>query len=138
MSRLIGIDYGQKRTGIAVTDPLQLISTPLTTINSAELFYFLEEYFSTEKVEAIIIGDPKTTKNSPNEVSHEVHRVAKLLSERFPDKKVVLHDERFTSSMAQQTIIHSGLGRKSRQDKRLLDKVSAALILQHYLDSNKK
>jgi putative Holliday junction resolvase len=135
--RILAIDFGLKRTGIAVTDPLQIIATPLQAVESSLLIPFLERYLTKEEVEAIVIGDPKNLDGSDNALTAQVHELAEILKRKFPGKKVVLVDERFTSRMAQQSILKSGLKKKDRREKSLTDIVSAALILQHYMDSKK-
>jgi len=137
MPRILAIDFGMKRTGIAVTDPLQIIATPLQTVPTIELMKFLSDYFRKENVETIVIGDPKNLDGTSSEIKSEIDQFEKELKKNFPEKKIVLVDERFTSKMAQQSLIASGMKKKDRRDKSLLDKVSAALILQHYLDSKK-
>ncbi len=137
MARILAIDYGLKRTGIAVTDPLQIIATGLETIESSKLQMFLYDYFRKEDVECIVVGDPKNLDNTPAEISMEVHGMIAELNKNFPDKRVICIDERFTSRIAQYTIAHSGLRKKARRDKSLIDKISAVLILQGYLDTIK-
>src|SRR5215470_14880664 len=125
MARILAIDYGVKRTGIAVTDPLQIIATALQTVETSQLFNFLSEYFHKEEVETIVIGDPKNLDNTFQPISLEVSSFADGLKQKFPDKKIIRVDERFTSKIAQQTILDSGLKKKDRNDKSRLDKVSA-------------
>ncbi|MEO5673080.1 MAG: Holliday junction resolvase RuvX [Chitinophagales bacterium] len=137
MARILAIDYGLKRTGIAVTDPLQIIATGLETIESSKLQMFLSDYFRKEDVECIVVGDPKNLDNTPSEISMEVYRMIAELNKNYPDKRVICIDERFTSRIAQNTIAHSGLRKKARRDKSLIDKISAVLILQGYLDTIK-
>ncbi len=137
MSRILAIDYGVKRTGIAVTDPLKIIATPLQTVDTTELSNFLSGYFSREEVECIVVGDPKNLDNTPAQISKQVNEFISELKKNFPDKRIERVDERFTSKMAQQTIIQSGLKKKDRRDKSLIDKVSAAVILQHYLETKR-
>jgi len=138
MPRILALDYGLKRTGIAVTDPLQIIASPLQTVETNQLMKFLEEYFKAEVVESIVVGDPKNLDNTPNDFSIQVKKIVAEIENKFPGKKIIMVDERFTSKMAQQTILSSGKKKKDRRDKSLLDKVSAALILQHYLEMKKK
>ena len=135
MARILAIDFGLKRTGIAVTDPLKIIATGLQTVESSQLLHFLSDYFKKEEVECIVVGDPKNLDNTPSEISKEVEMLVEELKEKFPHKKIKKIDERFTSRMAQQVIYHSGLKKKDRRDKSLIDKISAVLILQTYLDS---
>lgn len=129
MPRILALDYGLKRTGIAVTDPLQIIASPLQTVETNQLMKFLEEYFKAEVVESIVVGDPKNLDNTPNDFSIQVKKIVAEIENKFPGKKIIMVDERFTSKMAQQTILSSGKKKKDRRDKSLLDKVSAALIL---------
>jgi putative Holliday junction resolvase len=135
MARILAIDFGIKRTGIAVTDPLKIIATGLQTVETAQLLSFLSDYFNKEEVECIVVGDPKNLDNTPSEISKEVEMLIEELKKKFPGKKIRKVDERFTSSMAQQVIYHSGLKKKDRRNKSLIDKISAVLILQTYLDS---
>ncbi len=137
MARILAIDFGLKRTGLAVTDPLQIIASPFQAVESRNLMSFLETYFMKEEVELIVVGDPKNLDGTANPLSQQVHKLVRELEKKFPEKKVVMVDERFTSKMAQQSIIQSGLKKKDRREKSLTDIVSAALILQHYLDLRK-
>lgn len=134
MGRIISIDYGRKRTGIAVTDPLQLIPNNLATVKSNEIFDFLNSYFLEEKVDVIVVGYPKRLNNMPSESVKYIDPFIKKLKEMYPDKEVFLMDERFTSKIAFQSMIEGGLKKKQRSDKGLVDKISANLILQSYLD----
>ena len=131
----MAIDFGLKRTGIAVTDPLKIIATALQTVESPRLLSFLSDYFKKEDVECIVVGDPKNLDNTASEFSKEVEILIGELKEKFPAKKITKVDERFTSSMAQKVINTSGLKRKDRRNKSLVDKISAVLILQTYLDT---
>lgn len=135
MGRILAIDYGRKRTGIAVTDPLQLIANGLCTVKSAELLSFLETYFQKEEVETVVIGYPKTLQNTPSESIRYINPFLQQLTKKFPKLHIVQFDERFTSRMAFQTMIDSGIGKQKRQDKALVDKISATIILQSYLES---
>ena len=135
MARILAIDYGQKRTGIAVTDPLQMIANGLTTVETPKLYAFLADYFGSEEVETIVIGYPKTLRNEPAEVTKLINPFIEKLRKLYPDKKIELIDERFTSKMAFQTMIDSGIGKKARQNKALIDQISATIILQNYLES---
>ena len=134
MARVIAIGYGNKRVGLAVTDPDQIIASGLTTIHSSELFDFLTKYFAKEKVEAIVLGYPRRLNNEANQMTKIVEDLAVSLGRKFPAMKIVKVDERFTSVMAAQTLVMSGLKKKDRQKKELLDEVSATIILQSYLD----
>lgn len=133
VSKIIAIDYGTKRVGIAATDDLQIIASGLTTIHSSELVSFLEQYLTTNKVETIVIGMPKNLQNKSTDSTKEVTKMVTHLKRKFSAITVETMDERFTSSMASQAIIHSGLKKKQRQDKGLIDEVSATIILQDYL-----
>jgi putative Holliday junction resolvase len=134
MGRLMAIDYGMKRCGIAVSDPLQIIATGLTTVNTADFFTWLEKYFSQETVDVIVIGDPKRLDGSDTHATQACHTFAGNLQEKFPDKKIVRVDERFTSKMASQAIFASGVKKKDRQNKALVDEVSATILLQHFME----
>lgn len=133
MSRVLAIDFGEKKTGIAVTDELQLIASGLTTVITSKLFAFLTDYLKTESVETIIVGEPKTLKNEPSESEKLIAPFVEKLKKTFPKVKVKRIDERFTSKMAFQTMIDSGLKKKQRQNKALVDEISATIILQSYL-----
>ena len=133
MPRILAIDYGQKRTGIAVTDELEIIASGLTTIPSATAIDFLKDYFQKEKVEAVLIGEPKKMNGQPSESASIIKGFVTHFTNHFPDMKVIRVDERFTSKMAFQTMIDSGLSKKKRQDKGLIDEISATIMLQDYL-----
>ncbi|MGZ9675487.1 Holliday junction resolvase RuvX [Flavobacterium sp. GNP001] len=137
MPRILSIDYGQKRTGIAVTDEMQIIASGLTTIPSATAIPFLKEYFSKEKVEAVLIGEPKQMNGQPSESASIIKGFVNHFSNHFPDMPVIRMDERFTSKMAFQTMIDSGMSKKKRQDKGLIDEISATIMLQDYLARKK-
>lgn len=133
MSRILAIDYGEKRIGLAVTDEMQIIASGLTTVRTAEVFDFLEDYVSKEKVELFLVGEPKQMNNTPSESEKLIIPFIDKLAKKFnyiPIKRV---DERFTSKMAFQTMIDSGLKKKQRQNKALVDEISATIILQSYL-----
>jgi putative Holliday junction resolvase len=133
MPRILSIDYGQKRTGIAVTDEMQIIASGLTTIPSTTAIAFLTAYFSKEKVEAVLIGEPKQMNGEPSESAAIIKGFVTHFSNHFPEMKVIRVDERFTSKMAFQTMIDSGLKKKQRQNKALIDEISATIMLQDYL-----
>ncbi|WP_276380602.1 Holliday junction resolvase RuvX [Flavobacterium sp. H4147] len=137
MPRILSIDYGQKRTGIAVTDEMQIIASGLTTIPTHTLIDFLKDYFFKEKVEAVLIGEPKQMNGQPSESASVINGFVTHFSNIFPDMKVIRVDERFTSKMAFQTMIDSGLSKKQRQNKGLIDEISATIMLQDYLSSNR-
>jgi len=133
MPRILAIDYGQKRTGIAVTDEMQLIASGLTTIPSETAIAFLKEYFSKEKVERVLIGEPKQMNGEPSESTATIEKFVGLFTDAFPEMKMERVDERFTSKMAFQTMIDSGLKKKQRHNKALIDEISATIMLQDYL-----
>ena len=134
MPRIIAIDYGTKRTGLAVTDPLRLIASGLTTVETAELLPFLKDYFEQEAVDLVLIGQPKRHDGSFSDVEQEIAAFALKLAEAFPSLEIKRMDERFTSKMAFQAMIDGGLSKKQRQNKALIDQVSATIILQEYLE----
>ena len=135
MGRIIGIDYGTKRIGIAVTDPMQVIASPLTTVTNVSFNEFIDDYIKKENVEAFVIGYPKQLNNCPSKTVQHIEPFIKKLKKRFPEKMIMLVDERFTSVMATRSIIDGGVKKADRQNKSITDKVSAALILKSYLDS---
>ena len=134
MPRILAIDYGLKRTGIAVTDEMQLIASGLTTVDSATLLVFLKTYFSKEKVEKVLIGEPKQMNGLPSESAPIIEKFVTEFTKTFPERTLVRVDERFTSKMAFQTMIDSGLKKKKRQNKALIDEISATIMLQDYLN----
>ena len=133
MPRILAIDYGLKRTGIAVTDEMQIIASGLTTVESPTLISFLKTYFSQEKVEKVLIGEPKQMNGLPSESAPIIEKFVLEFVKNFPEVNLVRVDERFTSKMAFQTMIDSGLKKKQRQNKALIDEISATIILQDYL-----
>ncbi|OAB78498.1 Holliday junction resolvase RuvX [Cochleicola gelatinilyticus] len=133
MGRILAIDYGTKRTGIAITDEMQLIASGLTTVATNELLLFLKQYVATEKVELFLMGEPTQKDGSPSDVEEEIKPFLKQLSEAIPDIPVKRVDERFSSKRAFQTMIDSGLKKKQRRNKALIDEISATIILQDYL-----
>ncbi|MCQ2332011.1 MAG: Holliday junction resolvase RuvX [Paludibacteraceae bacterium] len=135
MARLIAIDYGEKRSGIAVTDPLCIIANGLTTVKTSELLKFLEQYFTNEKVDKLIIGYPKTLQNKPAAIISKIDEFTNVISQKYPHIEIIRHDERFTSKLAFQTMIDSGISKKARQNKALIDQISATIILRDYLES---
>jgi len=135
MGRLLAIDYGKKRCGIAVTDPGQNIATALETVASHLLIDYLRKYFAMEIVDQLIVGEPKRLNNSNSETTLLVHQFVKNLSKQFPYMSIVLFDERFTSKIASRSLIESGQSKKTRKDKAVLDRVSATILLQDYLTS---
>ena len=130
----MAIDYGNKRVGLAVTDNLRIISTMLTTVPTHDIFTFLDDYFKKENVEEIVVGYPKTLNNKPSSNVKYVCPFVDKLKKLYPSKEIVLMDERFTSKMALQSMIDGGLRKKKRQDKQLVDAISATIILQSYLE----
>lgn len=132
--RIVAIDYGKKRCGLAVTDPLKLIATHLEAMPTNELLSYLKTYCQKEIVEGFVLGKPLTLKNELNDIAKEIDIFKGQLKQSFPDKYIEEIDERFTSKMAFQSIIDSGVGKKKRQDKSRIDIVSAVIILQNYLD----
>ena len=135
MARILAIDYGLKRTGIAVTDPLQIIATALTTIDSKEMILFLKKYFEHEQVELIIIGEPKNWDESDTHATPLVRAAIIRLKKEFPSIPLITVDERNTSKLASQAMVQMGLKKKDRQNKRIIDQVAATIMLQEYLQS---
>ena len=133
MARIISIDYGLKRTGLAVTDPLKIIATGLTTVSSNELIPFLKKYFTDEKVELIIIGEPKNWDDSDTHATPLVEKCIKDLEKNFPGMPIKKVDERFTSKMAKDSMLEMGLKKKDRRNKALVDEIAATILLQEYL-----
>jgi putative Holliday junction resolvase len=134
MGRLMAIDYGTKRTGLAVTDPLRIIATPLETVLTVDLMTFLKNYTVREVVDEFVVGMPKTLKNEDSEIAPLVRQFVDELGKVFPDKKINLADERFTSSMAMRAMIEGGMKKKDRQVKGNVDKISATIILQSFME----
>lgn len=137
MGRLLAIDYGTKRVGLAVTDYMQVIATKLTTVSTIDIFPFLKDYMSREEVDAIVVGNPKQMDNTPSESAKAVNIFVDNLAKAFPDKDIYMVDERFTSKIASQTIAQSGLKKKKRQEKGLIDSIAAVLILQDFMQMKK-
>ena len=135
MGRIIAIDYGTKRTGLAVTDPLRIIANALETVETKQLEKYLADYFSKNDVDVIVLGKPSQMNGQPSETMRYIEPLAGRLRHAYPDKRVVLYDERFTSVMAHRTILESGIGKMARRDKALVDRISATIILQSYMDS---
>jgi putative Holliday junction resolvase len=133
MPRIMAIDYGLKRTGIAVTDPLKIIASALTTIESARLFTFLEEYLKKEIVELILIGDPHNLDDSPTDLTTDVKRIIGLLRKKFPEIPLKKVDERYTSLMASRALVDMGMKKSRRRKKGMIDQVAATMMLQEYL-----
>ena len=137
MGRILSIDYGNKRVGLAVTDPLQIIATRLTTVPAEEIWPFLADYFDRELVELVLVGYPKQLNNQPSEAIRYINPLLKKFRETYPDMPIRQMDERFSSKLAFQTMIDAGVKKKDRQNKGTIDGVSATIILQSYLEGKK-
>lgn len=137
MARILSIDYGKKRTGLAVTDPLQLIAGGLATVSTSTLFDYLKQYVAQESVERIVIGEPRQPNGEPSENLERVRQFVNRWRKAMPDIPIEYYDERFTSVLAHQAMIDGGLKKKARQDKALVDEISATIILQDYMRSRK-
>ena len=137
MARILSIDYGKKRTGLAVTDPLQIIAGGLATVSTSELFEYLKAYVEREQVERIVIGEPRQPNGQPSENLPRVQQFVNRWRKAIPQIPIELYDERFTSVLAHQAMIDGGLKKKARQDKALVDEISATIILQDYMRSRK-
>ncbi len=137
MARIMGIDYGTKKIGIATTDPLQIICSPLTTVPTPEIFDFLAKYIAEEDVEGIVVGESLNLDGTPSQIAHFVVGFVRKLKKLYPNLTIATQDERFTSVDARKIILQSGAKKKKRRDKSLVDKVSASLILQRYMDRNR-
>ncbi|RXK50945.1 Holliday junction resolvase RuvX [Aquirufa rosea] len=135
MGRILAIDYGLKRTGIAVTDPLQIIANGLDTVPSHQLLSFLANYIAKEPVDEMVIGMPKNLDNTDTDSTQAVRQVVKQIQKKFPTVPLILHDERFTSQMAMKAMIDGGMSKKDRRVKATVDRVSATIILQSYMES---
>ena len=135
MGRVLAIDYGEKRTGIAITDPLQIVASGLTTVDTNTLIDFLKNYCSEENVDLFVVGLPKQMNNQPSQSESLIKPFLKKLKSNFPTISIIRIDERFTSKIAFRTMIDLGLKKNQRQNKLLVDQISATLILQSYLDS---
>ncbi|HLV91769.1 MAG TPA: Holliday junction resolvase RuvX [Aequorivita sp.] len=133
MGRILALDYGSKRTGVAITDELQLIASGLTTVATSELMDFLKKYIASEKVELILVGEPKQKDGTHSDIEEEIKKFLIKFSKNFPNLEVKRVDERYSSKMAFQTMIDSGLKKKQRRNKALIDEISATIILQEYL-----
>jgi putative Holliday junction resolvase len=138
MGRILAIDFGQKRVGIAVTDEFQIIANGLTTVHSKDILSFLKDYVSKEKVDCFVVGEPKQMNNLPSESVKFINPFIKQLKKSFPEIPIERVDERFTSKMASQTIIDAGLKKKDRQNKALVDTISATIILQSFMETKSK
>ena len=138
MARLMAIDYGKKRTGIAVTDPLQIIAGGLATVMTSKLFDFIAEYMKSETVECIVVGEPRQPNGMPSENMQRVKEFANRWKKLYPEIPLVFYDERFTSVLAHKAMIDGGLKKKARADKALVDEISATILLQDYMTSSKR
>ena len=138
MDRIIGIDYGRKRVGVAVSDPLGIFASPLDTVPAAKIIDYLKKYAETESVTRFVVGYPMNMDNTPSEAAADVDIFLKNLAKVFPAVPVTLEDERFTSVLAHRAMIEGGMKAKDRRDKSSVDKISAAIILQSFLDRNSK
>jgi putative Holliday junction resolvase len=137
MARILAFDYGTKRIGIAVTDPLQIIATGLDTVHPKDVIEYVKKYMLTEQVEAFVLGDPKQMDGSPSDSAQHVKGFATLLKKSFPDIPRHWVDERFTSKLAHQAIMQSGLKKMDRRDKDRVDTIAATIILQYFMESNR-
>ncbi len=135
MARILSIDYGKKRTGLAVTDPLRLIAGGLATVSTSELFNYLQDYIKKEQVEKVIIGKPLQTNGEPSENLNRVQQFVNRWKKAIPQIPIEYYDERFTSVLAHRAILDSGIGKKARQNKALVDEISATILLQDYMES---
>jgi len=135
MGRIIGIDYGVKRIGLAVTDPLKIFASPLITVSPGEFDNYIKDYLKTDEVDAFVIGYPVQMNNQPSESVTYINPFIKKLKKTYPEKHIYLADERFTSQMAMRTMVEGGVKKKGRQDKSIVDKISASIILQSFLDN---
>ena len=136
--RILSIDYGKKRTGIAVTDPLQIIANGLATVSTSDLFDYLKTYIVQEEVERIVIGKPMQPNGQPSENLARVEQFVNRWKKAMPQIPIEYYDERFTSVLAHQAILDSGIGKKARQNKALVDEISATIILQSYMESRRR
>jgi len=137
VGRILALDIGRKRIGVAVTDPAGIIAQGLTTVPAHELWFFLEEYTGREEVDEFVVGYPVTLRNEPSEALRWINPVIKRLRKLYPQKKITQVDERFTSALAQQAMLAGGVKKEKRKDKALVDKVSATIILQGYMEQSK-
>ena len=135
MGRILAIDYGTRRTGLAVSDPLRIIAGALATVETKQLERYLADYFAENDVDIIVLGKPTQINGAPSQTMRYIEPLAGRLRHAYPDKEVVLYDERFTSVLAHRTMLESGIGREARRDKALVDRISATIILQSYMES---
>lgn len=134
MARIIAIDYGKKRTGLAISDPLNMIATGIGTVDTEKLVWELKQVFKDQEVDKILLGYPQNLDGTATDITAKVEKFHQQLQKLFPEKEIILCDERYTSKMAFQAMIDSGLKKKDRQNKALIDEISAKIILQGYLD----
>ena len=134
MSRILAIDYGKRRVGVAVTDPLQIICTGLPTVPNKDIFTFIKNYLASEEVESFVIGESKNLDNTKSQVADDIESFAKKLEKQYPLIPIHWVDERFTSKMAKQSMLMSGMKKKKRRQKEIVDEISATIILQTYLE----
>jgi len=134
LGRIIAIDYGSKRVGLAVTDPLKLIANNLGTVHSKDIITYLKNYAENEKIECFVVGEPKKMNNEPSESMKLINTFLSLLSKHFPEIPVKMYDERFTSKLAVQAMVNGGMKKKDRQKKENIDAISATILLQDYLE----
>jgi putative Holliday junction resolvase len=137
MARILAIDYGRKRVGLAVTDPMQIIATRLTTVPAHIIWDFLQDYFQKEMVETVVVGYPKQMNNEASEAVRYINPFLKKFQKTYPEMKLEIQDERFTSKMAFQTMIDGGVKKEKRKDKGMVDGISATIILQSYLEQKR-
>ena len=135
MGRILAIDYGTRRTGLAVSDPLRIIAGALATVETKQLERYLADYFAKNDVDIIVLGKPTQMNGSPSQTMRYIEPLAGRLRHAYPDKEVVLYDERFTSVLAHRAMLESGIGRQARRDKAMVDRISATIILQSYMES---
>lgn len=137
MARILAIDFGKKRVGLAVTDPSKIIATRLITVQTEQIWTFLEDYFRKENVEVVVVGYPRKLNNEASEAVRYINPFLRKFQQKYPEMKLELADERFTSKLAFQTMIDGGLKKEKRQDKALVDGISATIILQAYLEQER-
>jgi putative Holliday junction resolvase len=137
MGKVLALDYGMKRIGIAITDELRIIASPLTTVDTPKIWEFLTQLLNKDKIDCFVLGEPRRLNNEISDTTEKVYAFKKLLEAKFPDKTVYLLDERFTSKIATQSMLQNGMKKKDRQNKALIDTISATLILQNFLEQHR-
>lgn len=137
MGKVLALDYGMKRIGIAITDELRIIASPLTTVDTPKIWEFLTQLLNKDKIDCFVLGEPRRLNNEISETTEKVYAFKKQLESKFPDKTVYLLDERFTSKIATQSMLQNGMKKKDRQNKALIDTISATLILQNFLEQHR-